>query len=93
VPLGFGPVYALSNFAMAWDVATVRSIEAEVEIPKAYLPGLPVGRIDGRRSLVEHPLGSYSLTTPFELSLLYSPDLVDWLGLLGGGLAPFARPA
>lgn len=93
IPWGFGPTQALSNFSMAWDVATLRSIEAEIEIHSTYVPGLPLGRHGRTPGLAQDPLGSYALTTPWELSLLYSPDLVEWLALLGGGFAPFMRPA
>ncbi len=92
LPLGVGPYQFLANFDMAWDLARVRSIEAELEISVPYVPGLPVGLQRRTVGIEGDPLGSYALTTPWELSLIYSPDLLDWLDLLGS-FGPFARPA
>jgi hypothetical protein len=85
IPWSLGPYQALANFRMTWRSATIRGIEAEVDVYEPFVPGMPVTKFPKTSGIGVDPLGSYVLSCPWELSLAYSADLADWFQLVAAG--------
>lgn len=80
VPFGVGPFFASSHFEKRWQQADVRPLEASLEIFEAYVPGLPIGRLDVNalhHGIDRHVLGSYEYRAPWRLTWPY-PVLARW---------------
>lgn len=78
LPVAMGPFFILSDFDKAWDVATVRPLEAALEVDVEYIPGYAGGRYPASGwspGIDSSVLGSYELRAPWRLSLPYPPLL------------------
>jgi hypothetical protein len=78
VPAGMGPFFVLSDFDKAWDCATIKPLQTELEVDVAYVLGYAAGRYPASGhypGIDSSPLGSYELRAPWRLTLPYPPLL------------------
>ncbi|WP_338082193.1 hypothetical protein [Enhygromyxa salina] len=74
LPLGMGPVFVCSDFARRWSQARVQPLRSSLKIYRSYLTALPTGRFPRSGwspSIVESPLGAFSLRMQYSISLIY----------------------
>jgi hypothetical protein len=85
-PIG-GFVFVVSDFDRRWDVATVRPIQATLEIDASFAPQFRSSvRAKSNENTVREesvgidksPLGSYELVAPWRLSMPYLPVMRAW---------------
>lgn len=70
-----GP-YVCSKLTFKLDQAIIQSCTAEVEVERAFVPGLELGSIL-RPGIDTDPLGSFYMSVPWELTLPFGCDCID----------------
>lgn len=92
-PPSIGPFLTLTDFDRRWNLASLRRIDAELEISSSYLPGFVGGRYaSGAQIPADAPmLAAYELSGPWWLSYPYpAPGMVPLTPRSGAVPAPQA---
>lgn len=93
-PPSTGPFLTLTDFDRRWNLASLRRIEAELEISPAYLPGFAGGRFAsaGAQKQTDAPMpAAYELSGPWWLSYPYpAPGMVPVAAGVAAGPAAHA---